>query len=184
MAARSGRNGFGVYVDGGQTNVEVRDALTVDAGIAGISAPGANVHDSAGYNPVATDGNIHQYTTCSNCLDLPQSPVTDGSLLNPLEKEQGTALATSLPSVGAVIRYRYGVDGTHYGDSGYNTLTNKPLWPWPNEDRIKQEMCVRSGVTRGFCNPGTRLDGVHPVTLTSYIWEFLGRPIPTEIYGY
>ena len=177
-------NGIGVYVDEGQTSVEVRDALTVDAGVAGIVAAGAYVHDSAGYNPAASEGNVHGYTTCSNCLDLPQSPVEDGSLLHAVEKAPGSALAASLPSVGAVIRYRYGVDGTRYGEAGYNTLTSTPLWPWPNEDRIKQEMCVRSGETRGFCNPGTRLDGVHPVTLTSYIWEFLGHPIPTDIYGY
>jgi parallel beta-helix repeat protein len=38
--------------------------------------------------------------------------------------------------------------------------------------------------TRGFASAtAKRLDGVNPVTLTSYIWESLGNPIPTEIYN-
>jgi MYXO-CTERM domain-containing protein len=34
---------------------------------------------------------------------------------------------------------------------------------------------------RGFC-AGTSQDGT-PQTLTKYIWEYLGNPIPAEIYG-
>ncbi len=61
---------------------------------------------------------------------------------------------------GATIVYRY-LNGT---------LTNLPLWPWPNEAFIKQDMCTRAGVTRGWC--GTNK------TLTQYIWEALGNPSP------
>lgn len=79
---------------------------------------------------------------------------------------------------GATIIYRY-VDGN---------LTTTPLWPWPYEDLIKQHMC----------NPAD-LQTVHRVasngagwepkwaasgkSLTQYIWEYLGSPIPSEIYG-
>ena len=84
--------------------------------------------------------------------------------------------------IGATILNRYGADGTRYGDANYNTLTSTALWPWPNEARIKQQMCVGAGVTRGFCSTGTRRDMVNPVTLTSYIWEQLGNPIPSGIY--
>lgn len=82
--------------------------------------------------------------------------------------------------IGANIVYRYGVDGARFGEPGYNTLSNVPLWPWPNEDRIKAEMCRHTD--RGFCTPGQRLDGVNPVTLTSYVWEQLGERVPQEIY--
>ena len=75
---------------------------------------------------------------------------------------------------GANVIYRYGMDGTFYGDAGYNTLTSNPLWPWPSEERIKKEICTDSGITRGFCGAAT---------LTRYIWEAAGNPIPPEIYG-
>jgi len=74
---------------------------------------------------------------------------------------------------GANVIKRYGVDGTRYGDPGYNVLTDEDLWPWPNEDRIKSDMSSAS--KRGFCADGT--------TLTKYIWEYLGNKIPEEIYG-
>lgn len=82
--------------------------------------------------------------------------------------------------IGANILYRYGRDGSRYGEPGYNALTRSPLWPWPNEDRLKREMCART--ERGFCAPGKRLDG-GPITITSYVWEYLGHALPPAIYG-
>jgi hypothetical protein len=55
------------------------------------------------------------------------------------------------------------------------------LWPWPNEDRIKKEMCATT--KRGFCADGKRLDGANPVTLTSYVFEYLGHAIPGGLYA-
>src|SRR5205085_856804 len=52
------------------------------------------------------------------------------------------------------------------------TLTTTQLWPWPNEARIKSEMC--SGTTRGFCSSPS---------LTQYIWEAAGNPMPANLYG-
>jgi hypothetical protein len=37
-------------------------------------------------------------------------------------------------------------------------------------------MCA--GTTRGFCSASLRLNGVNPVTLTSYIWEAAGIAMP------
>ncbi len=82
--------------------------------------------------------------------------------------------------IGANVLFRYGADGTRYGQAGFNALGTLSLWPWPNEDRIKREMCAAT--TRGFCSAGKRLDGNNPVTLTSYIWEALDNPIPAGIY--
>jgi hypothetical protein len=47
---------------------------------------------------------------------------------------------------------RYGTDGTRFGEPGYNDLVDRPLWPWPNEDRLKREMCAET--KRGFCAGG------------------------------
>ena len=95
--------------------------------------------------------------------------------------------------IGATILYKIGRDGTLWGDPGYNEVTNESLWPFPNEDLIKQQMSQYSydadgdgnpEITgkRGFCADGNGLYG-GPITLTSYIWEYLGNPCPAEICG-
>ncbi len=94
---------------------------------------------------------------------------------------------------GATIFYRIGKDGTMWGEPGWNETTNITLWPWPYEDIIKELMSqyyydnssdnlppIRGD--RGFCGNGTGLYG-GPITLTSYIWEYLGNPLPDYIYG-
>lgn len=83
---------------------------------------------------------------------------------------------------GADVTKRY-VDGTK---------TSTDLWPWPNEDIIKSRMCDEtfladvettietydsSSITY---NPGLCASGK---TLTTYIWEYLGNEIPSDVYG-
>ena len=76
--------------------------------------------------------------------------------------------------IGANVMYRYGKDGSRFGDPGYNALTREPLWPWPNEERIKAEMCGDPVVMRGFCSAPS---------LTRYVWELLGHQMPADPYG-
>ncbi|MFH0907484.1 MAG: LamG-like jellyroll fold domain-containing protein [bacterium] len=105
--------------------------------------------------------------------------------------------------IGANIVKRIGVSGTLWGEEGYNTVTSEDLWPFPYEDVIRRDMRSYSytgptatapygGPTgpvqtlsgaRGFCADGKQLNGKDDITLTSYIWEYLGHPIPPEIYG-
>lgn len=82
--------------------------------------------------------------------------------------------------IGANVLFRYGKDGSHYGEEGFDQLTTVSLWPWKNEDIIKRQMC--RDTDRGFCSSKKRLDGVSPITLTSYIWELLGHRMPNSIY--
>ena len=85
--------------------------------------------------------------------------------------------------IGANILKKIGVSGTLWGETGYNTTTNDNLWPFPNEELIREKMRDYSYTdgngtitgARGFCDDGQ--------TLTKYIWEYLGNPIPPEIYG-
>jgi hypothetical protein len=66
--------------------------------------------------------------------------------------------------------------------------TSQPLWPWTYEDRIKadfqqsfQNIPAQYGnAARGFAANGNGLYG-GPITLTSYIWEYLGNPCPQNI---
>ncbi len=91
-------------------------------------------------------------------------------------------------AVGAVIMKRYGVSGTRWGEPGFDQLTSEDLWPWPYEDKIKAVFAETNDVPagnnptgnntrRGFAATGQGLYG-GPITLTSYLWEYLGTPCP------
>ena len=113
------------------------------------------------------------------------NPTADGatpSLKYPTRIEAGSVLkGTGLGGAdyGANVVNKIGVDGSRFGEPNYNTVTANALWPWPNQARIKLEMCA--GTTRGFCAIGTRLDGLKPISLTSYIWEQLANPVPNSV---
>ena len=87
--------------------------------------------------------------------------------------------------IGANCLKMVGAPGTLWGDTGYNTVQATNMWPFPSEDLIKAQMASynNNGVSgaRGFCT-GTSKDG-NSQTLTKYIWEYMGNPIPPEIYG-
>lgn len=91
--------------------------------------------------------------------------------------------------IGATILKKVGVSGTLYGEAGWDTVTNENLWPFPNEDEMRADMKAFSMAPdeayagspamsgdRGFC-----VDGM---TLTKYIWEYLGNPMPNFNYPY
>ncbi len=94
---------------------------------------------------------------------------------------------------GATILKKMGTDGTLYGEEGYATLSDNDLWPWPYEDTIKSLFAedndstgyypADNDPTRGFADTGKQLNGTDDITLTSYIWEYLGNEIPADIYG-
>jgi len=101
------------------------------------------------------------------------SPFTNG-LLYPTRIEEGSALKTAGSTggqIGAQIVNRIGSPGTLYGETGWNTETGTLLWPFPDESRIKKEMCTDPGVTRGFCSS---------TSLTGYINTYLGNPDPYD----
>jgi hypothetical protein len=71
--------------------------------------------------------------------------------------------------IGAQIVNTIGAPGSLYGETGWNTDTGSVLWPFPNESRIKKEMCTDAGITRGFCSSSS---------LTYYIMNYLGNGNP------
>ena len=89
---------------------------------------------------------------------------------------------------GATVLKQYGISGTRWGQTGYDQITSVDLWPWPFQDVIKSVFRESNNVPagnspamndtfRGFAANGSGLYG-GPVTLTSYIWEYLGAPCP------
>lgn len=116
--------------------------------------------------------------------------LTTGAATNSLI---GAAPANLLSNglVGATILKRYGASGTLWGEPGYDQLTGDDLWPWPYEDKIKAVFAEPNNppsgyspatniTKRGFAADGNGLYG-GPITLTSYIWEYLGTPCPANV---
>jgi hypothetical protein len=104
---------------------------------------------------------------------------------------------SSNPQMRYITRIEPGTPGYASGQAGGNrgavivnryengVLTNQPLWPWPNEARIKQDFQTNfnlAGINprRGFAADGNGLRGT-PITLTSYIWEYLGNACPLDV---
>ncbi len=174
----------GVRVDPQHTGVLVKNSVAVGATRTGYNVKNSTVENSASFSTSTTQGDFDTNSACTGCTGLEVDPTTDGSYLYPVKVEDSSAVANAISGVniGASIVNRYGLNNTISGDASYNTLSSDPLWPWPNEARIKQEMCNDSDVTRGFCSNGTQLNGTSPVTLSSYIWEYSGNPIPDDMY--
>ncbi|MBI3546947.1 MAG: Ig-like domain-containing protein [Gammaproteobacteria bacterium] len=178
-----GRSDDGVRVAPELTSGTLRNVISVNAGGYGINSKYTPSYVNV-YN--ASRGAYNQTSCTIGCNVLNPILAVTGSVasLKYITRiESGSALkgiGYSGADIGANVLYRYGADGARFGDVGYNTLSSTSLWPWPNEDRIKREMC--SGVTRGFCSSSQRLGNLGPTTLTTYIWEFLGNPIPSGIY--
>ena len=85
-------------------------------------------------------------------------------------------------NIGPNLR-KIGIDGTLYGETGYNSYEGNDLWVWPLETVIKAEMCevsylavYRNGNdSPAFCDSNKGL--------TQYIWEYLGNSCPNDICG-
>jgi len=87
----------------------------------------------------------------------------------------------------ASVNYQSGSDGGNIGATVINKYkdgikTSEALWPWENQELIKNWMCDsdyllnigRSDLNEpGWCETSK--------TLTQYIWEYLGHPIPDPI---
>ena len=167
--------GDGIRVAPVLTTGTLRNVISVDAKRVGINSKYPPSHVSV-FN--AREGAFGQTACTVGCYT--GNPAADGatpSLRYLTRIEEGSFLkgkGSGGADIGANILYRYGSDGSRYEEPNFNALSSVPLWPWPNQERIKKEMCEDSGVTRGFCGA---------VSLTKYIWEYLGNPMPEDPYA-
>ncbi len=149
----SGEGGFGVF--GGSATVQ--DSIAAN-------------HAQYGYRGVSPSSSVG-WLNNGDLTGTQLDPLLNGLLYLPRIE------ALSVLSLGGVtggqrgaqIVKRIGAPGTLYGEAGYNTTTATDLWPFPNEARIKKEMCTDAGVTRGFCADAS---------LTRYIMNSLGNGSP------
>lgn len=155
------RAGTGYGMGSGSTGTKsITNAIIFNHNTDDLDGLSATYFDT--YNNGATSTGTGQRTI---------DPLTNGLLyLGRIESASNLKTAgSSGGQMGAQIVNKIGADGTLWGDTGWNTDTGNPLWPFPNEARIRTDM-QEGGVTRGFCASGK--------TLTSYIWGYLGNASP------
>lgn len=157
-----------------------------------------NVNSNNSYNVLYNNGVNYFYSTPGLGERTDIDPFNSGLKYLP-ETESGSLLKSvgeSGGKVGASVVKKVGRPGTLYGEAGWDEVTSEDLWPWENEEKIKQILRTYSGSyvddnsqfvavegQRGFASSGNGLYG-GPITLTSYIWEYLGNPCPAEICDY
>lgn len=140
----------------------------------GAIANGNQLINSVIWVKSGADG-IDFYNSNGSCTGNVVKNVTVGSTLNKVigysNCDVTTTLSISSPLASPTITYlpqaTNGADVTKRYENG--VLSNISLWPFPNEARIKKDMCTDAGVTTGFCAKAT---------LSRYVWEFLGNSCP------
>lgn len=193
----------GFYTPKNTANVRLQGSMVIKEGVgnAGIfirefnslnSASHTVIWDLPGSNPAAI-GLLSAYG--ANLTIGGSIPGTGAELSSPASAsliKPPSPPATLLNNTpGAIILKRYGGTGTRWGDPGFDELSNEDLWPWPLQDRIKLVFAEANPVPagnspatnntkRGFAADGTGIYG-GPITLTSYIWEYLGSICPRAI---
>jgi len=172
----TGNQTLTTYLKSSDGSVNMTNSIVRDVGAVG--ANGTPTLDYMYYYNVAT-GNYGAHSTKAD-------PFTNG-LRYPVRIEAGSALATAGSGgtvCGPTILKKIGVSGTSYGETGWDQVTNEDLWPFPNEDKIKELMSVTvEGVPGIYGFTAYNSPFGSPNTLTSYIWEYFGNKIPPEIYG-
>lgn len=117
---------------------------------------------------------------------------TGSLLMQPLRYLPDASRDTGMSNMGAVVLKRVGRSGTFYDDAGFDEVTTENLWPWPNEAVIKSVFAEtntpKSGNTpstnntvRGFTVATDQFG--KPMTLTRYVWQYLGNEIPADLYS-
>jgi len=151
-----------------------------------------------------SNNNIVNGMTADRDIDIGSTSSTNTKTYDPTSNgltyltRINTSSQLETDGIGATIEYQYGKTGTLWGDDDYKLLQDgttqegrvqatTPLWPFPNEDIIKTKMAAYEyddggggdpeiEGDRGFCadtaNPRT---DTGKITLTSYIWEYLGN---------
>lgn len=120
------------------------------------------------------------------------SGTTNLSAANHRFSDSMTNILQRVGGNGAEILYCHGTFLTHWGETGFDTVTSVPLWPWPYESRIKAWMDTQisrpashfpstpSSSRQSF--QGTALGG-SAMTLTRRVWEAAGTQMPSLAAG-
>jgi hypothetical protein len=149
-----------------------------------------------------TGGTDYSWTTMSHNAFMPASQAQGASAITGnfglkyiVRAEAGSVLTgagSDGRDVGANVTRRYGASGSHWGQAGFDQLTEEALWPWPHEAQIKAvfsesntppagNVPAANDTMRGFCSELDQFG--ENMTLTRYVWQYLGNRIPAGYYG-
>jgi len=151
-------NGYENYACKGATLTN--NAIYRNTGYGARQSPSAGTTPTVAHNGYFANAGGPRSGVSAGTRDLSSDPAF--AHITRVEAKSPYHAAGSTGDVGANVINRY-EDGK---------LTAAPLWPWPNEERLRKEMCAVP--TGAFCASGK--------SLTRYIWEYLGKPIPPGIY--
>ena len=144
---------------------------------------GNNSPFSSSGTPIGT----HSLTTINPIWHASTNPTGALKYITRIESGSNLSGQGSTGDIGANLTTLRGTTGALWGEAGYDSDTGVSMWPFPNESLIKAKMASYTGGgvngARGFAASGTQLDGTSEITLTSYIWEYLGNQMPSDIYG-
>jgi len=131
-----------------------------------------------GITPYIYGGNTQEL---NGDVELSQDPINAfASLVHVTDPEGILPAADDGSERGATVLKLIGQPGTLYGEAGWDEVTNIDLWPWFNQDIIKEKMCnwdadvvwVENGNSiehvdgnRGFCLSEN---------LTDYVLNYIG----------
>ena len=111
---------------------------------------------------------------CSEIGETSYDPMTNGLKYLP-QIEAASSLKTAgenMNQVGAQVLKRIGSANSLFGDDEFDSVTGDALWPWPNEERLRNDVCS-GDITRGLC--------AQAASLTNYVWGFLGSMPPAYV---
>ena len=107
------------------------------------------------------------------------------------ESSSLSGMATDGQDMGATVMTFLGNSGTFYGEEGFDTETNIPMWPFPSQTLFKEKFAqytytgntyTGSDHNRVISGTGTIIGergfAVEGQTLTNYIWGYLGNTVP------
>lgn len=198
----------GIRANANAAGVYGLDHLTIGANPAAYwnreSATTRILKNSLFFNNTAlTNTSDYGWTTATNNAFVPSTQAIGSAVVaagtTPIKylvrAETGSAIAgkgSDGADVGANVTKRYGKTGTRWGEPGYDTVTTESLWPWLYEDNIKAVFAETNtppagavpstnNTTRGFAAATDKFG--KPMTLTRYVWQYLGNEIPADVYG-
>ncbi len=166
------------------------DHLTIDRTVEKYGADTLNI---SGF-----EGELEAYNSdVTNITDIDpiQSSLNPNGALRYItrveENSTLSGLATDGQDIGATVMTFLGKSGTFYGEDGFDTETDIPMWPFPAQDLFKEKFAQYSyngntytggGHNRVISGTGTingeRGFAVPGQSLTDYIWGYLGNPVP------
>lgn len=166
--------GDGIRVAPGQVETRILNCIVVNAGRYSVNSAGKS-SGIISYRPGKSHYN--QLSCDDRCYSMVYGPMLKRhissflSMLNNLETGLMDLLTPeNWKDIATNINYRYGLDGSRFGERGYNTLSTNALWPWPNEKRILNEICATR--ESGVCN---RPLGDTVATIRGYIKSLINQ---------